>query len=694
MSKHRMRVFWLFVPLAGVLWVPMRGDETTNAHPLFEQGLGLESRGHVFEALQHFEQAMATDPSNLGYREHYAWYCMRRGFHEKALPVFYDLQSKVDDGPRAAIYRGIGFCERQVGRLDKSLEAYGKVYELPPPSGGTGPVFDEIGRKIAAELAVEHTQLAQQLEQNPGDEALQRQLMQVALDQGHVEEGIERGRALWAAHGDDMPLGMMLAEALHRGGEYDEAAALLQQLLQREPDSAYLHYQLGVTYSAMKRGDEAEASLRRSLELHPNVSARKELVKVLAMNGRKDEALAAAPQPDDPEAQALVGRLARAQALHYTGQLQPAQTLYREILDEYPGNAEALRGLTETLVYTGRAAEAADVLSRAGDLGSDASFEHQRKLLALYTAPRAEWRVDYYENSLDFAYFDTSLSIVYSPRYDVRLDGRYRYSHFEQDGFDSIDRHEVFFHAEVQVNEWLSLGGGLGGNVYDTGRETFTAEASLTLKPTDKLTLTAAYQRYDVIDSQTGLGNQIFNQATIGAAALATTADSGSLFAHYHANDRLDLYGKFAYDCLDDGNSRVSGFFEADYILFWEPLVLVGYNYYFLDVDDPAPLFVQNGNSTAAYYDPINFEVHTFILKVSKRLSPRWEAGIEERLSFIPKSDGFANGIFGFVRHDMSDRVAVRLDARYFYQSDSVSRTGTGGDYRAATIGLLFEMRF
>ena len=62
----------------------------------------------------------------------------------------------------------------------------------------------------------------------------------------------------------------VLGELLNEGGEYDRAAAVLEQALEVSPNRQYLCFQLGLAYYWLKRMDDAAVLYRRGFELSPD----------------------------------------------------------------------------------------------------------------------------------------------------------------------------------------------------------------------------------------------------------------------------------------------------------------------------------------------------------------------------------------------------------------------------------------
>ena len=65
------------------------GDPT--AYSIFQDGLTREQSLHIYPARQAFLDAVAADPANLGYQEHYAWFLHNHGFSEEASQIFQRL---------------------------------------------------------------------------------------------------------------------------------------------------------------------------------------------------------------------------------------------------------------------------------------------------------------------------------------------------------------------------------------------------------------------------------------------------------------------------------------------------------------------------------------------------------------------------------------------------------------------------
>ena len=95
--------------------------------------------------------------------------------------------------------------------------------------------------------------------------------------------------------------------AASESGETAEAETLLKKAIERKPDAFLPHFALGALYANGGRPDEAEAELRRALEVAPVVSAHVLLATVLREKGNVNGAIeqleaAQRVQPDSEEA--------------------------------------------------------------------------------------------------------------------------------------------------------------------------------------------------------------------------------------------------------------------------------------------------------------------------------------------------------------------------------------------------------
>lgn len=177
------------------------------------------------------------------------------------------------------------------------------------------------------------------------------------------------------------PAALMLLGAGHRlTGEPAQSLEILEPLAESQPDSAATHYELGMTYGALGRGDAALAPLRRAVKLRPDLAeawrALAEHLHAMDETGAADEAYARYLQASSKDP-----RLLRAGAALCEQKIAVAETLLREHLKEFPNDVAALRMLAEVAGRIGRYGDAETLLRRCLELSP--SFTAARHNLAL-----------------------------------------------------------------------------------------------------------------------------------------------------------------------------------------------------------------------------------------------------------------------------------------------------------------------
>lgn len=660
---------------------------------VFSSGLELEGKLHLFEAMDRFREATELAPDNKGYREHLAWLASNYGFTEEAADAFTKLLPLLDSKENS--YRGLAWNEKQMGRYDASLAAYRQVFTLPTPASSYRASFDHISQVMHDENERKITALHSSLGSKPGDVTIRKELFRAYISQGELAKAIAVGQEVVRENPRDLPFRFDWARTLFWSGEKERAEKELLLLADESGGSSYVLYELGKVQNAMGKRQEAQKSLERSLAAYPKAAlTRRELAEVLAVQGKETEAVGIARSIEPTPSQALTSQLAVARSYHFSGNLPEAREIYRTILAAYPQNPDALWGMVETSVYTGRAAEADRLIQTWKTLPPDSRLAGQEKLLASFTSPRVSLLGDYYSNSGDFSQTNAGATATFF-RLETLWNLGYYFSSFHQSGFSTIDRNGLFLEGERRLTDTVRVGARLGGNIYDNSHETMNGRLSLYLEPVKNVDMAFNIERSDIIDTELPFRNAIYNYVvTIGAVGEAIQTWDYSLYAHAAPLPNLDLVGKVLYGNYSDGNDKFSLMADAIYTLMRSPTLKAGYNYFFLDYRKAASVYRQDGNAISAYYDPTNFEVHTIFAQFSQDLCAHFRYGIEERLSYIPKADGVANGLFGFLELKLTERDLIRLDGRYFTQNHGVSRTGDSGSFHAENIVLSYTHTF
>ncbi|HEY5974479.1 MAG TPA: hypothetical protein VIU41_07015, partial [Geobacteraceae bacterium] len=277
----------------------------------------------------------------------------------------------------------------------------------------------------------------------------------------------------------------------------------------------------------------------------------------------------------------------------------------------------------------------------------------------------------------------------------VTLIPAYAYSIFHQTGFSDIHRNTLSLNADYRPSRLFTASVGLGASLYDDDRQRLTSREALTVAPGHGFELGVAHEHLAIIDTEPPFRNPIYNYVvTLGAVGRKISSDDYTLNIVQRLRADLDAWGRFTYGDYSDGNRKLSWSLGMDYRP--EPIhgLSLSYNYFYLDYADPAPVFTENTASVSAYYDPTNLEVHTLGVSYASAPTAPVRYGGQWNISYLPKSNGVANALFGFASLGLTKSQAIRLDVRYFYQDKGVGRTGTSGHFSAENVMLAYEYTF
>jgi tetratricopeptide (TPR) repeat protein len=160
---------------------------------------------------------------------------------------------------------------------------------------------------------------------------------------------------------------LLLGVARRKLGDLAGALAVFEPLTQAQPGWFAAHYELGLTFGALRRGDEAVAALRRVLELKPDFGdAWRALADHLSAIG--DAAGADAAYAQHLKFSTRDPRLLEAAAALVENRIAPAEALLRTHLKQYPTDIAAIRMLAEVACRLGRYGDAEALLSRCLEL--------------------------------------------------------------------------------------------------------------------------------------------------------------------------------------------------------------------------------------------------------------------------------------------------------------------------------------
>jgi tetratricopeptide (TPR) repeat protein len=213
----------------------------------------------------------------------------------------------------------------------------------------------------------------------------------------HLRRALERS-------GDDekgIAIRLRLAETLLTVGSNEEAGALFQQVLDKDPQNIRAHYGAGMVASALDKTDAAVMHLSGCTE--SPFARRKACAELAALSLRRGEPKAAeefsrkadraAKDVDWPDpylsenARLAIGeqnRLGQGEQLQGAGRLKEAAAQFRDLIKDYPNDGRAYVKLGMALDQMGDYAEAEPVLRTAIHLAPDESQAHYFLSVALF----------------------------------------------------------------------------------------------------------------------------------------------------------------------------------------------------------------------------------------------------------------------------------------------------------------------
>lgn len=250
------------------------------------------------------------------------------------------------------------------------------------------------------------------------------------LREGKANQAVDSLRKAHALERKNSPYELALIEALMAAGKTDEAEALMNETLQREPNDGRANLIAARFMSKKGRIADAESYYHRAIygEWADNAaphrtSARMELIDFLVADGQKEELLAELLPLEDEAGKNRSIEKRLAGLFLVAGSPSRAADVYRTLIQQNRKDANAYAGLGEAELERGdyRAAHAAfseASLLKPGDTSIRRQLELSTTLTALDPTPRRLASVEKYHRSrrvLELAYADLEHCIANHP---------------------------------------------------------------------------------------------------------------------------------------------------------------------------------------------------------------------------------------------------------------------------------------
>jgi len=177
----------------------------------------------------------------------------------------------------------------------------------------------------------------------------------------------QQATEILAAAPDYPPAKLLLATAKHHLGESQEALEMLGTLVKEQANWAAAQFQYGLILAEQKRGDEALAALRKTVQLKPNhQQAWRHLGDHLVAIGEIEQADRAYSKHIKASARNPV--LAKAASAMLADDVPSAERLLKAHLKQVPSDVPAIRMLAEVAVRCGQNEAAENLLLRCLEL--------------------------------------------------------------------------------------------------------------------------------------------------------------------------------------------------------------------------------------------------------------------------------------------------------------------------------------
>ena len=515
-----------------------------------------------------------------------------------------------------------------------------------------------------------------------------------------------------------------LAESLLLQGRPEEAGEAVGVAMEVLPDDPEI---LLVFAEILNRNPSTRPQgillMGRILEADPgNNRLRLERARHLAWSGRLresiDECRRVADSTKDGELRFQARKL-EAQVHSWRSDQKQAGRLYRELIDERPGDVELHLGLADTLSWSGwpRRAErkyrevlgekplaAAEVgladIDRREKRFNQAEKHFLRSLEIAVNNPAAV--AGYHRNRKeagpsvtvqagtfrDNSDWDRDIWAVYTDflkRTLVTLRTGVMRARYRQADDQQVYRTSVPLHLEWNPDPFFTLQSGISRNDYGDFPDSTSFFARGVFRPgADRVQVRAGFDRYDMIDFSDPFAEWPFNQAeSIDLARLGIDVDEWRAGSFLRFTGRLTLDLDLAYGDISDGNERIIGYGRASYRLPAKDRVELFGSLYYQNVEDRTPL----------YFDPVNFQSYSLGALWEGGAGTRFRFGLEGSVAFTPREEDLLGGqIHAWAERDLGQHLILRGTANYLVSPQE--RGLPGEDYDAHYFSVSLVSRF
>jgi len=252
-------------------------------------GNTLLQKGHVDEAIAHYQKALQINPDYAKAHNNLGIALLQKGSVDEAIAHY---QKALQINPDYAEAHGnLGNALLQKERVDEAITHFQRALQInsdyAEAHGNLGNVLLQKGR---VDEAITHFQRALQIK--PGSAETCYNLGNALLQKGHVDEAITHFQRALQIKPNYADAHNNLGNALLQKNNVDEAITHFQRALQIKPDNTEAHNNLGIALRQKGRVDEAIVHYQKALQIKPDYAeACYNLGNALLQKGRVDEAI-------------------------------------------------------------------------------------------------------------------------------------------------------------------------------------------------------------------------------------------------------------------------------------------------------------------------------------------------------------------------------------------------------------------
>ncbi|GIV08116.1 MAG: hypothetical protein KatS3mg019_0207 [Fimbriimonadales bacterium] len=307
-----------------------------------------------------YKQLLERFPKQTEFQREYAQFLSRQGREEEAAQLYDELLTNSPNEVFALI--GKARIAEKRNEAQQALELYQRVLAQDANNEiallGAAAMHQKLNQTEEAIAIYRRLALA-----DPPNPLAFSNLLTIYREAERNSDAIEFLKQMAQRHGGRfLPF---LASQMLEAGKGEEAIALFQEQLQREPNNPQLHRLMGVIYETLQRPNDALKAYQRAHELEPNDTwTLFHIAQIQSQQGQKEAAYETLVRglrmnPDDlslyPALERLAAELGR-------------ETQYRALIQDLaqrdtPGQ-EALKAYVNLLRHEGKAAEALTLVQR------------------------------------------------------------------------------------------------------------------------------------------------------------------------------------------------------------------------------------------------------------------------------------------------------------------------------------------